>query len=360
MSSKTGRFLSGMTFGILVAMGGCEGSGVGFTVMTQNVYYGFDVGPLMSASSPEEIPLLAAQAYQALVATNFAERADALADEIGRKRPALVALQEVALIRVQSPGDAVVGGTIPAETVVYDYLQILLDALAARGLSYRVAGKVQNVDVELPMVVSPDPTFDDIRLTDFDVVLVRKDVEVSGVVAANYQARALVPNLGLEIPRGYVALDARVGGRKPIRFVTTHLEDLPFIDVQVAQAQELATLLGAESKEVVLAGDFNSPAPYGEAVSYLASQGFVDTWTLNRRQDPAGGLTWGHDPDLRNPNDQFTIRIDLVFVRLPGAFPSVNLLGASTEVWGDDLNERTATGMWPSDHAGIVVDLRLP
>mgnify|MGYP000635640060 CR=1 FL=1 len=45
-------------------------------------------------------------------------------------------------------------------------LQILADALAARGLDYTVAGKNQNVDVELPMLVGTSPlAFDDVRLT---------------------------------------------------------------------------------------------------------------------------------------------------------------------------------------------------
>src|SRR5262245_26311095 len=108
-------------------------------VMTQNVYYGFDVGPLLAAQDPAEIPILAAQAFQQLVATDFAERAGAMADEIAQRRPHLIGLQEIALIRIQSPGDAVAGGTSPAETVLFDHLEILMSALASRGLDYRVA-----------------------------------------------------------------------------------------------------------------------------------------------------------------------------------------------------------------------------
>jgi hypothetical protein len=67
-------------------------------------------------------------------ATNFPERAQALAAGIAANQPDLVGLQEVSLIRSQVPPDF---SPIPnATTVEFDYLQILLDALAAHGLSY--------------------------------------------------------------------------------------------------------------------------------------------------------------------------------------------------------------------------------
>src|SRR5262245_23641317 len=118
---------------VFTSTAACGESGVDaapVVVMTQNVYYGFDVGPLLASQNPEEIPALAAQAFQQLVSPNFPERAEAMAAEIAGNRPHLIGLQEVALIRTQSPGDAVVGGAVPAETVLYDYLEILLAALA--------------------------------------------------------------------------------------------------------------------------------------------------------------------------------------------------------------------------------------
>jgi hypothetical protein len=349
--------LAAIAFGLPV--GGCDPDDEGLVVMTQNVYYGFDTDPLLAVQNPEDIPVLAAQAFEQLLSTNFPERAGAIADEIARKRPHLVGLQEVALIRIQSPGDSIFGGTIPAETVLFDYLEILQAALLARGMDYRVAGKVQNVDVELPMLAGTDPpAFDDVRLTDFDVVLARSDVQISNASAVHYQAKLPIPNLGLEIPRGFVAVDATVGTRT-IRFATTHLEDTPFPDVQLAQAQELAAVLAEETKPVVLVGDFNSPAPMGGACPFLASQGFLDTWTLNTRGDQGLGLTWGHDPDLRNPNDHFTMRIDLVWVRHNGD-EGLRKLAVSAGTWGDQLADRTPSGLWPSDHAAVITALERP
>jgi hypothetical protein len=71
---------------------------------------------------------------------------------------------------------------------------------------------------------------------------------------------------------------------------------------------------------------------------------------MGRAAHRSAGLTWGHDPDLRNANDAMTQRLDLVLAR--SAFTSLGT--SSVEVWGDDLDERTATGMWPSDHAGVI------
>jgi len=342
-----------LAFGLAAGCDDGDGDGEApLAVMTLNVYYGFDVGPLLAAQTPEEVPALAAQAFQELLLTDFASRAEAMADVIARKRPHLIGLQEVALVRVQSPGDAVAGGTAPAETVLFDYLEILSSALAARGAPYRVAGRVQNVDVELPMVVGIDPlAFDDVRLTDFDVVLAREDVEISNAVAANFVARAFVPSLGLEIPRGFVAVDARLGDGRTYRFASTHLEDSPFTDVQRAQAQELTAALASELKPVILVGDFNSAAPSGETVAFLGSQGYVDAWSRNLRGGE--GLTWGHDPDLRNGAVTFSMRIDLVFVRPSSGRP----WAAWAEVWGDEADERTASGLWPSDHGAVIAEM---
>ena len=90
----------------------------GLTVMTRNLYLGADLDPLLAESDPNQIPFLAAHAFQAVLASNFPERAQALAGEIAASRPHLVGLQEVSTYRVQSPGDAAFGGTTPATNVV--------------------------------------------------------------------------------------------------------------------------------------------------------------------------------------------------------------------------------------------------
>ena len=335
-----------------------EGPG-GITVMTQNVYHGFDAAPLMSAQDPNDIPVLAAQAFGEILANDFPERAEAMADKIALEKPHLIGLQEVSLIRTQSPGDAVVGGVLPAETVVFDYLDILLSALETRGLQYEVAGIIQNLDVELPMIVGTSPlAFDDIRLTDFDVILARSDVAVSNVQATNYQDKAFIPTLGLEIPRGYVAVDADLGEHGIFRFVNTHLEDLPFEGIQLMQARELTATLASEPNPVILVGDFNSPAPAGGTYTFLGSQGYVDSWSRNPLANEGEGLTWGHDANLRNVTVPFTMRLDLVLVRAAAnGYQPLDQGAVLAEVWGDEPGEQTSSGLWPSDHAGVITRL---
>jgi endonuclease/exonuclease/phosphatase family metal-dependent hydrolase len=348
------------------------------TVMTWNVYVGADLDKVIGAQDPAQIPFLVAEAFQTLLATNFPERAEAIADQIQRMRPHLIGLQEISLIQRQSPGDAIVGGTTPAQDVVFDYLAILMDALAARGLDYRVAGVVENFDVEVPMIVDPSgPSFDDVRLTDFDVILARGDVETSRVAAVNYAVKLPVPTFGIELARGYVAVDARVGDRT-YRFVNTHLEPAPIPDilpVQLAQAQELVGSLENEDLPILLVGDFNSPATDGATYQFLVSQGYVDVWTLNRLKGQGPGYTNPHPVDLRSDDIQLYQRIDLIFARSPAEHEEhekheddddyedheerSGVGPVFATLVGDEFDERTSSGMWPSDHAGVVARVRV-
>jgi endonuclease/exonuclease/phosphatase family metal-dependent hydrolase len=328
--------------------------------MTRNIYVGTDVDVVLAAQNPEQVPVLVAQAFQTLLATNFHERAKALADEIKRNRPHLVGLQEVSLIRTQSPGDAVVGGTTPAETVLFDYLAILMDALKNRGLHYKVAGIIANADVEVPMLVNTNPlAFDDVRLNDYDVVLARHDVKIPNVTQANYQTRLVIPSLGtVQIPRGFVAVNAKID-HKTIRFVNTHLEpaSIPeLLPIQLGQAEELAAALQNETLPVVLVGDLNTPAPTGPTYQFLLGKGFVDLWTLKSNRDEGEGYTNPHDADLRNTTVHLNQRIDLILAKTNDARLKKGIV---VRVVGDELRDRTPSGLWPSDHAGVVARFHL-
>jgi len=333
------------------------------SVMTRNVYVGADVDKIMMAEDPNQIPLLVTEVFQSVLATNFPERAEALAKEILIKQPHLIGLQEVSLFRLQSPGDAVVGGTMPAEDVVMDYLDILLQTMGAMGLEYEVVAKVENVDVEMPMVVSPVPEFDDIRLTDYDVILAKKGIKISNVVERNYKAKVTIPGLGLEIPRGYTAVTVKINGNK-YRFVNTHLEDAdqggPLLQIQLAQAAELLQRLENIKFPTILVGDFNSAAPSEPTYNLIMQTNrYKDAWLENSLLDNLEGLTYGHDLDLQNSYQNFWKRIDYVFVR-DGRFRGMNLKlsNVSAEVLGDEISDKTTpSGLWPSDHGGVAAEL---
>ena len=148
------------------------------TVMTRNLYLGADLTPVMGAASPEEIPGVVGEVWSRIVLNDFPARAEAIAREIQSTRPDVVGLQEVAKFRIQSPGDFLVGNPQAATAVEYDYLMLLLDALEARGLSYRIASVVHNADIELPAVTSTGLI--DVRWTDHDVILVRDGIQITG------------------------------------------------------------------------------------------------------------------------------------------------------------------------------------
>ncbi len=333
------------------------------TAMTRNIYVGGDVDIVIGASDPNQIPILVAQVFQQVQSTNFPERAVSLAREIAWTQPDVVGLQEVSLIRYQSPGDAVIGGTTPAVDTLYNYLDILLRALRAQGAHYKVAGMVQDTDVELPMLVSLDPLkFDDVRLTDFDVILVRDDVRVADVHAQNFQARLIVPSTGFAVLRGFVAAKAKIGNQV-YRVVNTHLEPASnpaILPIQLAQAQELVAYLQNETLPIILLGDFNSEAPTGATYQFMLASGYTDIWTENRLKHNPNGYTYGHDADLRNPVANFYERIDYIFVR--NEFPRrvhPPLGSAFAIVVGDEEFNRTPSGLWPSDHGGVVARFKL-
>jgi len=327
------------------------------SVLTRNLYVGADLGPI-GAASPSQVPFVAAQVWTKVQATDFPTRAQALADEIAETRPQLVGLQEVTTWRSQTPSDIVLGVLTPnATTVVYDFLAILLDALAERGLDYRVVALSPTSDLEVPVYTGVGTIpFSDGRWGDADAILVRSDVDVLQSSVHQYAA-------GGEMGRvnGWCAARVRVG-RRELTFVNTHLMGTESPDIQVAQVTELIDWVGAQPVPVILVGDFNSAANPGapeeaktETYGMLLSAGFTDVW--DRGNKPEAGLTCCHDEMLDNPTPAFDFRIDLVLMdqglnRMVGA--------AQAQVVGDDPAVRAAYGLWPSDHAGVAAVLHIP
>jgi endonuclease/exonuclease/phosphatase family metal-dependent hydrolase len=267
--------------------------------------------------------------------------------------PDAITLQEVTQIRRQSPGDAIAGGTTPATEVVADYLETLLSALELHGAHYAVAAVSYDLDVEVPLATGPG-TFDDLRLTDRDVILVRTDLPPGYLSATNPQqgnyAAALPLPIGITVLRGWCSIDLQVRGRA-FRVINTHLEEaLPpsLPDIQSYQAYELLTGPANTALPVILAGDFNSDAygNYGPSVYPLLTTagGFSDAWSVARPGEP--GLTWGHDENLANPSVVPTLRLDYVLYR-GGLFQPSD---AETIGW----MIRGIPPLWFSDHAAVL------
>ena len=348
-----------LLFGVLLSLTGCEKitptmlpevstpDTEPLTVMTYNVYVGANMEALLGITNLVEVPGAVAEVYTAFQTTDFPGRAAGIVAGIKAAHPHIIGLQEISLLRRQSPGDRLTGGE-PAEEVVLDFLQILMDALQAEGLTYRVAAKVQNFDVEMPMSAEGSfVNYDDIRLTDFDVILTRADVTVSRSTTVNYTNIFSVEALFIEVLRGYVAIDATISGNT-YRVVNTHLESFEQ-DVRVAQMRELITDLDTETLPMIMLGDFNTPAPDGTAYQMLLSAGYVDVWQMDSE---GTGYTCCQAKELQNEISEHRKRIDQIFVRNLELPTSV-----MTYTVGDKPSERLASGLWPSDHAGVVAHL---
>jgi hypothetical protein len=325
-------------------------------VLTRNLYFGANLQPIFEATSFPDLLTRVGEAFAMVHATNFPERATAIADEIAATDPHLVGLQEVTIWRTGTPVDVTTWrpGT-PAATVAYDFLAILLDELAVRGKTYAVVAKVENVDAQAPGFTTTG-LVQDIRITDHDVMLARTDLpksifKVGGAESGNFTARITTELLGtpIETKSGWTRVDVHVRGQV-VRVVETHLE--PFdLSIQEQQRVELVSGPLVTSLPTVLVGDLNSPADRGSTYrKMLAEEGFVDAWTSTRGDD--AGFTWGHAADLRNPEPTLTERIDYVLTRGGITASSANRIGHEPE-------DRTPSGLWPSDHVGVWAVLHL-
>ena len=337
------------------------------TVMTRNVYLGADINrPIRAAqgrSGPDALAALGRandQVRATVDRTDFRVRSRLLAAEIAAARPDLVGLQEVALWRA-GPLDLGAIGEPDATEVDYDFLALLLAALGERDVRYDVVAVQEEADVEGPAF--PDPrqetgrTGRDVRLTLRDVILVRTDagVTVREQGSGQFQAGLTVDLAGspFAFVRGFVWAGVEVGGTR-FRFVTTHLESE---SSEVARAQAAELLSGpavATTEPVVLAGDLNSAAdPPDPAYAVLTDGGFADTW----RTTAGPGFTFGLTETLADEVPSFERRIDYVLAR---GLPAGSLEQSSGETTGDESADRDpGTGLWPSDHAGLVMTLRI-
>jgi endonuclease/exonuclease/phosphatase family metal-dependent hydrolase len=336
-----------LALSVLAGCGGGDAPPPALTVMTQNAYVGGDVSRLVTARTPEAAEQAVSELFAEVEASDVPARAAALAGAIAAAEPDLVALQEVALWRTQSPAD---GSATPATTVAFDMLAALLDALDELGLAYEPVTVVEAADVEAPAGER------DVRLTDREVILAARQLVESGAVEATGGARyaravlAQSPFGGtIEVPRAWASVDLRVAGRA-LRLVSTHLEVQAFEHVQAAQAAELLAGPAAADVPVLLVGDVNSDARGASTATYpnLLAAGFTDAWPA----DGGPGGTCCHDGSLREPPRALDQRIDVVLLR--GA-----VRATAAEVIGEEGDDRTDGGLWPSDHAGVVASIVL-
>jgi hypothetical protein len=361
-----------------------EPPGKPVTVMSRNLYLGANIQRPVDAAldavaaggTPEQVVAALATAThvtrEIVDDTDFTVRVGLLADEIVATRPDLVGLQEVALWR-SGPLDLGNVGVTDATTVDYDFLAMLLDALHVRGASYDAVSIGDRADVEAPSFgINPstgaliEPR--DVRLTMRDVILARTDngLRVTGAGDRVFAHNLVVPLLGrqLEFDRGFQWVDVRLGSER-FRFVNSHFEAFSS-DLALAQAAEVVQAMPTD-RTVVFVCDCNSDPlddsikprdtqPHKAAYDLITGAGgFTDQWL---EWAPAEeGWTSGLSERVKDTSAAgFDHRIDMVFGRTSSGD---ELLVDRGQVTGTDLSDRDpATGLWPSDHGGVVLRLR--
>jgi endonuclease/exonuclease/phosphatase family metal-dependent hydrolase len=361
------------------------------TVMTRNIYLGADIqrpieAALRAAAMPgaNQFTIVTALANATHISreivddTDFNVRGRLLADEIADAQPDLIGLQEVALWR-HGPLQLTQVGVPNAEIVDYDFLQILLDDLAARGTPYVAVSVADRADVESPSFTGPitapggDPR--DIRLTMRDVILMRASSSLTslddGQAVYAHNLSFTVAGVTFDFDRGYQWVDVRAGAQR-FRFVNTHLEAFSS-DLALAQAGQLLDEATSPTTSTVFVCDCNSDpvnntvkpqdhvphkAPYD---LITGADGYTDLWKDSGRPADLPGFDGGDTSGLNERVNEaapgsWTHRIDMVFGRTADGDELTTDRGRVTGRDGDPRDP--ATGLWPSDHAGVVMRVR--
>ena len=345
---------------ILFLRAPCSAMGQGTRVMTYNLFIGAEIISLTDASNVQDFQNGVKNALDQVAANDFRERAATIASLIIEKNPYLIGLQEVYNIR------SLAG--LNGEPPFLDYEAELIAALSAQGACYEAAAAVINLDFG-PI---PVPTYGPVSIQDRDVILVQCGIETEVVDFTQFSycrpsadgcnfsnvAVSNTPVGDISFERGYVAVDTIYG-----RFVNTHLEirdpdpDHPLSPlVQRAQAMELiaaidvANFVDSQPGPVVIVGDINSSPEDPDVITgfkppYMQlAERYVDAWTL--RPGKPKGLTCCFDQDLSAPADLYE-RVDVIFSNQIPKRVKANVLG-------NDEQDQTPSGFWPSDHAGVA------
>jgi endonuclease/exonuclease/phosphatase family metal-dependent hydrolase len=183
-------------------------------------------------------------------------------------------------------------------------------------------------------------------------------ISLSNATGANFVNNLTVTSgigQSIAIKRGWASVEVNARGHK-FRFVDTHLESF-HPGYRAQQAGELVAPtgpIGSAPGKAVLVGDLNSDplqaSPDNLAYNLLIGSGLVDTWTAANPSDP--GLTCCFDELLDNPSPVgvYDQRIDHVLTKGAVGVTKSRIVGLHP--WN-----KTASGLWPSDHAGVVATL---
>lgn len=314
-------------------------------VVTYNVDPGSRLAPLLAAASPQALPAAMSQVWAEVQASDVAGRAWALARQIAAVGPDVVGIQDAAVWTVNGAPR-------------YDFVQLLQHDLRLRGERYLVAAREAVNVVQLPDAAGEQIDFADQTVILVDQGIADRGFVVRGRAGGTFAARREIAvggpgGLAIAAPGTWacVTLVNTQDFDHTIRIVTAQLDPLDPA-VNAAQGAELLAGPARTSLPVVVAGDFGLPAGGAGAYPEMLQGGFNDTWLRLHAADP--GLT-SLEPDLRDPARALQVRTDLVFLKTGEDMSDTN-----TALLGTGSGDRTAAGLWASDHAGVLAWLVMP
>lgn len=339
------------------------------TVMTRNIYLGADLGPALGATDVGSFISAAGEIFRQLEKTNFPRRAKGLADEIQKRKPDLIGLQEAALWRKGPVNLEAISSGKPAATEVYqDFLKILLKRVNKGKAKYQVVKIKKEFDFEAPADVDNDPSTGmfgadaDFRLTMRDVILKRKGVGIktkdirSGRYPAADSFQAAVGPVTVTSIRGWLSTRVKLKGGKWFTFANTHLEafddrtEVP--SIRARQAQHFAQAMAKAKGPLIAVGDFNSDSPGlvagdEQAFEALTAAGFKDIGT---KKPLSCCISGSYDMKTGGSKADFDHRVDQIFTTTPKKVKKL-------KTWVTGRSK--SYGYWHSDHAGIVGRYRI-
>jgi hypothetical protein len=330
-------------------------------VMTYNAGQGTDFVPLLRATDAESYRLGVAQVLRQVQATQPDARMRTVAAQIAQLRPALVSLQELNRWKL-APLDPATG-RCGAGVVNIDMLVSLREALRAQGLDYRVAAQVAAYNPPPLLGRFGEGALHCVQVLGRNVILARAGLPASAFEWRNPRTGRLdapaqpqdkgdgVPAPVGTVPTGqaWVSVEARVDGRW-LRVLGAQLDER---DAQRRRDNGVALRAQAATSvlPVVLAFSANAqaaPTPPDDVYTDFIAAGWRDAWQL--RHPGLAGYTCCRAPALTSRFSALSRRTDLVLLRGAVAAPRLSLVGA----WTDS---RTPSGLWSSDHAGVMAQV---
>lgn len=322
-------------------------------VMTYNVDVGTEYAGLLDHDLSNFLQA-ATNMVLAVRASDPPGRAQVVAREIVATMPHLVSLQEVSTLST--------GPTKDNLTMEFDYLQLLLQALTDQGAQYVMVASKQTWDAIIPT------TTGFARGTWSVVLLARADLEpadfsFSGSQGGTFTATLVVHLYALDghsdlcpvalkldgscrmpWPRGWAFTDVFYRD-KVFRIIGAHLDSASAL-LEVPQGLELLNGPANTTLPVIVAGDLNCDCSNPNDLTFptcvnFDKADFIDSWSA---ANPFGN---GYTKYLPIENQ----RSDYVMAR--GRF---NVQEAA--IVGDQVTDKTVSGVWPSDHAGVVARLQ--